>query len=270
MAISAKDVMQLRQRTGLGMMECKKALAETDGDMDAAIELLRKTVGDKMNERSDREAAEGAIAAAANDGAAAIVQLISETDFSAKSEAFMEGADKIAELALDAPEGDVEPTDEINAIVENLRLTIKENISVKAIKKITGEKTGKYVHHNRKMGVIIAGEGPLEDELLTGICQHISAAVPPLMPEPKAIDADGLPAEEVEAARAEFKQEALNSGKPENIVEKMLEGKMRKWQDEQTLMGQDYIRDMDNKKPIREYLPKGARITAYARLAIGG
>ena len=271
MAVTAKDVMNLRQRTGLGMMECKKALNETGGDFDAAIKLLRETMGSKMEERSGREATEGAIASARKDGAVTLIQLVSETDFAARNENFIEGARKIAELMLDAPEGETtEPTAAVNDVVEDLRITIKENISLRRAVKLTGPKVGSYVHHNRKVGVVIAAEGDFSDELLTGLCQHITAAVPPLTPAPLATDESGLPADAVEAARKQFEEEAAASGKPAEIVAKMVDGKLRKWKDEHTLLGQTYIRELDAKKPVRDYLPKEGRILNFIRYATDG
>ena len=125
MAISAKDVMQLRQRTGLGMMECKKALTETDGDMEAAIELLRTKLKGKMDERTDRSAAEGVIAVARNGSAVAMVELNTETDFTARNEAFVQAADAVAKLALAAGEGEVPATDAITEQIDNIRITTK-------------------------------------------------------------------------------------------------------------------------------------------------
>jgi len=270
MAVSAKDVMALRKRTGLGMMECKEALGETSGDMDAAIEYLRKKLGDKMAERSDREASEGAIAAAANDGSVALVSLKSETDFAAKNDSFREGAAKIAELALVLPDGEInEPTKEMKDVIENLRITIKENISLGRAVKMSGGKVGSYVHHNGKLGVIVTGEGDLSDDLLKGICQHITVADGEgQWAIPLSIDAAGLPADQLEAARATDVEEAKAAGKPEEIAKKIVESKLRKWTDDHTLLGQVYAREMEAKKPIRDYLPKGAKITGYERMTL--
>lgn len=271
MSITAKDVMALRQRTGLGMMECKKALGETQGDVEAAIKLLREQLGNKMQERSGREALEGAIASAKSGSSVTLVQLLSETDFAARNDSFVGAAEKIAQLALEGPDGEfTEATPAMAELVENLRITIKENISLKRYIKLTGSKVGSYVHHNRKLGAVVVGEGDLSDELLLGLCQHITAAVPPMMPAPEAIDANGLDAATVDAARAEFTAEASASGKPAQIIEKMVEGKLSKWKDERVLMGQLYIRELDAKKPVRDYIPKGASITRFVRYAMEG
>lgn len=267
MATTAKDVMALRKRTGLGMMECKEALNETGGDMDAAIEYLKKKLGDKMAERSDREAAEGAIAAAARNGSVALIALKSETDFASRNDSFRAGAQKCAELALDESEGEfTEPTAAMKDVIDNLRITIKENISFAKGVKLSGEKVGSYVHHNAKVGVVISGQGDLSDDLLKGLCQHITVADGKGQWQvPLSIDEAGLPADQLEAARSAAIEEAKATGKPQQIAEKIAEGKLRKWKDDHALLGQIYAREMDAKKPIRDYLPKGARITAYKK-----
>jgi len=266
MAISAKDVQALRQRTGLGMMECKQALSESDGDVEAAIELLRKKLKGKMDERSDRAAAEGVVAVARGEGAVALVELNSETDFAARNDSFTEAADTIAQHALThGTTGEVEADDTIKQIVDDLRITIKENITYRRAAKLTGEKVGSYVHHNGKVGVIVAAEGPVDDETLTGICQHIAAHVP----TPMAVDEAGLPQSEKDKAHAEARQEALDSGKPENIADKIAAGKYSKWVAEHTLLGQQYVKDMEGKSTVAEQLPEGAKISNFVRYAVG-
>jgi len=266
MAISAKDVMALRQKTGLGMMECKQALQETDGDTDAAIELLRKKLKGKMDERSERAAAEGMIALARRDGAAAMIELNSETDFAARNESFQEAAQKLAELALNADQdGPIDADDAMNQVVEQLRITIKENISFRRGVKLSGEKVGSYVHHNGQIGVILSASGPIDDELLTGVCQHIAAHVP----TPLAIDEPALPEDLKDKALAEAKEEAVASGKPEEIAEKIAKGKYGKWVSEHTLLGQQYVKDMEGKATIAEMLPEGATLHHFIRYAVG-
>ena len=130
MAISAKDVMALRARTGVGMMECKKALAEADGDSAKAIEILREKLKGKMDERTDRPAGEGALAIAKGDGAIAFIELKAESDFTARNDAFVDAAQKIADSVLAGPDGEsTTPTAEATELIDNLRITTKENIS---------------------------------------------------------------------------------------------------------------------------------------------
>jgi elongation factor Ts len=251
------------------MMECKQALSEAGGDADTAIKLLQEKLGKQMQDRSDRAAGEGALASAKSDGAVTLIELASETDFAARNDSFINAAEKIAKLALDAPAGAIEPTDEMKAVVENLRITIKENISLRRGVKLTGAKVGSYVHHNRKVGTIIAAEGDVSDDLLTGICQHVTATVSP-MTAALAVDEAGLPKEKYEEAKAQAVQEVKDLGKPQEIAEKIATGKMRKWVDEHTLLGQIYLREMDAKKPIRDYLPKGAKVLRFVKYELGG
>ncbi len=268
MAITAKDVMALRQRTGLGMMECKKALADAEGDVEQAVALLRERVGGKIDERQT-EAGEGAIAAAVDNGNVAMIELLSETDFAARNDKFVTAAKQLAELAVKS--GGTEVTPDMKAIVDDLRITIKENISLGRIVRLSGQKVGSYVHHNGKLGAVVTAEGEIGDDLLRGICQHLIAADNQgLLATPLAVDEAGLPAEALEQARAAAVEEAQASGKPPEIAEKIATGKVRKWVDDHTLLGQVYVREMDAKKPIRDYLPQGAKITGFARLQIGG
>lgn len=270
MAISAKAVMDLRKKTGLGMMECKKALTETDGDEAAAITWLQETLGAKMDGRSDREAGEGAIAVGSSGSDIAMILLKAETDFTAKNDAFVAAAQTIADDAVSAAVGDItEASAAATEVIEQLRITTKENISFGKGVKLTGEKVGSYVHSNRKIGVIVTGEGDLSADLLKGICQHLVAADGQgQWPVPLGIDRDDLPADQVEAANAAAVEEAKASGKPEEIAVKIAEGKMRKWFDDHTLMGQVYVREMDAKKAIREYVPAGAKITGYKKFEL--
>lgn len=266
MAISAKDVMALRARTGVGMMECKKALAEADGDSAKAIEILREKLKGKMDERTDRAAGEGALAIAKGDGAIAIIELKAESDFTARNDAFVDAAQKIADIVLAGPAGETtEASAGITELVDNLRITTKENISFARGIKLTGSKVGGYVHFDRKTGSIVTGEGDLSDDLLSGISMHITAAVP----TPMGVAQDDLPADQLAAAKQSAIDEATASGKPQQIAEKIAEGKLRKWVDDNSLMGQIYLREMDAKKPIREFLPKDGKINAFVRYQVG-
>ncbi len=270
MAITAKDVNALRQSTGMGMMECKKALTDADGDVTKATELLRERAGGKMATR-DAEAGEGAIAVAVDGDSIAIVKVMSETDFSANNEDFLKKTQSVADLAvkLDRTGEITEPTDEMKSLIEDLRLTIKENISFGGGARLTGEKTASYVHTNRKSGAILTASGDIDHDLMRGICMHITAAVPPLSPEPLAVDKDTLPEATLAEAKRALTEEAQATGKPPEIADKIATGKMNKWVSDHTLVGQTYIREMDAKKPISDYLPKGATLTGFARVAVG-
>jgi len=268
MAVTAKDVAALRAQTGVGMADCKKALDEANGDIDQAKQILREKLKGKMDERTDRAAGEGRIAVAVNDDrtALALIELLSETDFAARNEQFAEAAQKIADLALAGPEGEVRANDEINQIVDDLRITIKENISFRRGRKLTGEKVGSYVHHTGTLGAAVAAEGELNPETLTGICQHITAH----MPTPAAVDEAGLPQDQKDQALAEAKQEAMDSGKPEQIAEKIATGKFGKWVAENTLLGQQYVKDMEGKSTVGDIVGKNAKIVDFVRYQVGG
>lgn len=268
MAITAKDVNALRQKTGMGMMECKKALTDADGDVDKAVELLRERAGGKMDTR-EAEAGEGAIAVAQAGGAIAVVKVMTETDFSARNEDFLAKIQQVADEAvkLDAV-GKIEPNETMAALIEDLRLTIKESIAFGEGVRLAGDRVASYVHTNRKSAAVVSASGDLDEELLRGICMHVTAAVPPVCPSPIAIDQDGIPAEQLEAAREAFVQEAAATGKPADIAEKIAGGKMNKWVGDHTLLGQTYIKEMDAKKPVRDYIPSGASIDEFVRFAI--
>jgi elongation factor Ts len=265
MAITAKDVAALRERTGVGMMECKKALEESGGDIAAAVELLRKRLKGKMDERSGRPAGEGAIAIATRGDRGAMVELRSETDFTARNELFLSVAQKIAELALDGADGDVQTTPAMQALIDDVRMKTKENVSLARGVKFAGGVVGGYQHHNRQLGVLLQGDGPLTPDLVSGISQHVTAAVP----TPLAVDESGLPKEEFEKQRTLAIEEAQASGKPREIAEKMATGKVKKWVDENTLLGQIYLRELDKRKPVRDYLPKGANLKRFVRYSVG-
>jgi hypothetical protein len=194
MAITAKDVMALRQRTGLGMMECKQALNDAQGDVEKAIALLKERLGSKMQER-DVLAGEGALGVVTGNGSVVMVEVRSETDFAARNDSFKAGVQKCAEAALALPDGAIEPNDAIKAAIEDLRITIKENISFARGIKLSGAKIGAYIHHNGKLGAVVTAEGEVDEDLLKGICQHLIAAdgrgalalpMPSLKPRPPA------------------------------------------------------------------------------------
>lgn len=180
--ITAKDVNALRQLTGMGMMECKKALTDASGIVDQAVDLLRKRAGGKMDTR-EAEAGEGAIAVARSGNSIALIKVMTETDFSARNENFLEKLQQIADEAakLDT-DGKVEPNDAMKSIIQDLRLTIKENIALGEAVRVTGDNIASYVHTNRKSAAVVAASGNISDDLLRGLCMHVTAAVPPVCP----------------------------------------------------------------------------------------
>jgi elongation factor Ts len=267
MTVSAKDVSTLRQRTGLGMMECKQALTEAEGDLDQAVQLLRQKGLAKMDSRTDREAAEGKVAAA-TDGQgtkAALVEVNAETDFTAGNDQFKEMIQKVADEAIKQDVGDVSLTDEMQAAIDEVRITTKENVNFNRGKVLGGEgrRVGSYVHFTGKVGVLVEVEGDVSDDLLKDLCMHVSA----ISPAPLALTEDDVPSDRIEQERELAASQAREQGKPENIIEKIVDGKLRKFYDDHVLPRQPFVKD--DKKQIRDLLPEGARITNFVRYAIG-
>jgi elongation factor Ts len=266
--ISAKEVMTLRQKTGLSMMECKKALMETNGDMNAAEDALRIKMKGKMDTRTDRAAGEGRIAIkVAPDGKSAVIcELRAETDFTAKNEEFGDATSKIASLALAATAGDVTPNAEMNALVDQLRIKTGENISIARIRKINGGPTssfGTYVHHDGKTGVVLHCEGKVSPETARDICMHITAAVP----RPEGVTRDDVPKEVIERERKLAIALAIEEGKPEQIAQKIVEGKINKLYADLALVEQPFVKDPNVK--IKDLLGKDGQVVAFLRWQVG-
>lgn len=261
--ITAADVMNLRKATGLGMMEAKKALAETNGDMEAAKDLLRQKGLAKMDTRTDRESTEGKVAVAAAGDKVALVQVNTETDFTANNDAFVAMMNTVAAAAAHQAPGPVEKTDAIQAAIDDIRVTTKENVQFAQGRVFggAGTRVGSYVHHTGKIGVAIEVTGDISDELLRQLCMHISAT------NPIGLSEDDVPAEVIAKEREIAKAQAMEQGKPENIAEKMVDGKVRKFYDEVVLLRQTFV--LDDKKQIKDVLPKGVTITGFARYQVG-
>lgn len=262
MSFTAKDVMTLRQKTGLGMMDCKKALTETQGDPSAAEQWLRETKKGKMDTRTERTTGEGRIAVAFDSDSAAIVEIRTETDFTARNEQFVEAVEKIANIAIQAEDGEVALNDEITTLVDDLRITTGENANYARGFKYTGGSYGHYIHHDGKRACLLQFEGDVDNDLVKGICQHI------VFHDPMGISAEDVPAEKIEQIRAGAMQEAKDTGKNDEIAQKMAEGKVRKHLQENTLLAQKYV--LDESKTVQEIFPEGGRITAFTRYTLGG
>ncbi len=266
--INAKDVMSLRNKTGLPMMACKAALHEAGGDVDKAEELLRKQLKGKMETKLDRAAGEGRIAIAVTDEAAAIVEVRTETDFTAKNENFVKAAQKAADLCINETSGAITPVPaSVAAVIDELRISTSENASFARGHKLTQDPGsgafGQYVHHDGKTGVLVQAEGSISDETLRQICMHITAAVP----RPAGISANDIPANIVEKERKFRIDQAMESGKPKEIAEKMVEGGMRKFFEEVALMEQPFI--MNPEKKVKDIVGDKATIVAFLRWQVG-
>ena len=269
MSISASMVKELRERTGAGMMECKKALVETGGDMEAAAELLRKSGQAKADKKAGRVAADGKIVIKADGGKAVVVEVNSETDFVAKDENFIAFAEAVADVALASGTTDVEAlaseTLGDGRSVEQARTDliskVGENISVRRLAAVTsGGPLGHYTH-GAKIGAVVALEGGDED-LARDIAMHVAAI------NPTCIDESGVPAETLERERRIFAEQASESGKPPEIVEKMVTGRVAKFLKEITLVGQPFVKD--DKISVGKLLDKaGAKVTAFVRFEVG-
>jgi elongation factor Ts len=260
-SFTAKDVMALREKTGLGMMDCKKALNETDGDLAAAEEWLRAKRKGKMDTRTERATGEGRIGVAIEGDKAVIVEVRTETDFTAKNEKFLQMVEHVVAEALKQPAGQVTPTDVITKEIDELRITSGENVNFARGMKLEGGAFGKYIHHDGKRGVLLQVDGSADDELLKGLCQHI------VFHDPLGISADDVPAEQIRKIEADALAEAKESGKPEEIAEKIAQGKVRKYLEEKTLLNQKYV--LDESTMVKDVLPAGVAIRQFVRYTLG-
>ena len=291
-AFTAKDVSELRQRTGAGMMECKKALEENQGDMEQSIDWLRKKGIAKAEKRAGRAASEGQVVAKLSpDGTrGALVELNSETDFVSRNEEFGATATKIAETLLghDATDGVVANAEgapllgqphgsagTMGDALKELSGKIGENIMLRRYARLGGGgAVGSYVHHNGKVGVLVELSGIAGAEgqqLARTIAEHVAAGVPTV---PVSVDRNDVPAELVERERRIFTEQAAASGKPENIVTKMVDGRIDKFYKEVTLLDQPWVRD--DSKTIRQLVAEAAKasggqvaIKRFARFQMG-
>jgi elongation factor Ts len=260
MAITAKDVQELRQRTGAGMMDCKKALEETAGEIDKAIELLRMKGIAKAERRAGRTATEGQIVNAAARGLSALVEVNCETDFVARTDDFGSLAGALADLTLahetlngsiadaaSAPAGEAGGGplgDKATQLIKDASARMGENIVVRRYARFaTSGEVGVYIHHNGKVGVMVELVGASGPEVLAAarsIAEHVAAGVPAIA---LGISKAEIPAEVVERERRIFEEQARASGKPDNIVEKMIGGRLEKYYREVSLLEQPWVRD---------------------------
>ena len=267
MAITAQQVKELRDRTAAGMMDCKKALVEADGDIELAIENMRKSGAIKAAKKAGRIAAEGAIFAKTDGTTALIIEVNCETDFVAMDKSFLAFAEKAADIALANKVDSVEALSALaydDITVEearaNLVAKIGENISVRRLQIVEGENLGAYVH-SRKIGVISVLTGGNAD-LAKDIAMHVAAA------SPQFVKPEDVPAEVVAKEKEIQLQIAIDSGKPAEIAEKMVSGRMAKFTGEVSLTGQSFIKDpsMSVAKLLKA---ESADVTSFIRLEVG-
>ncbi|MBY6199323.1 translation elongation factor Ts [Vibrio hangzhouensis] len=259
MAVTAALVKELRDRTGAGMMECKKALVETNGDIELAIENMRKSGAAKAAKKAGNIAAEGAIIIKEENGVAALLEVNCQTDFVAKDANFTAFAEKVAADAL-ATKATAE---ELVAKFEEERVAlvakIGENINIRRVQYVEGAAIATY-RHGEKIGVVVAGEG--DAETLKHVAMHVAAS------RPEFVNPEDVPADVVEKEKAVQVEIAMNEGKPAEIAEKMVVGRMKKFTGEISLTGQAFV--MEPKKTVGEILKeRGASVATFVRLEVG-
>ena len=267
--VTAALVKELRDITGAGMMDCKKALVATDGNIEAAIEEMRKSGALKAAKKATRTAAEGVIAVAHEGNEVALVEVNSETDFAAKNAEFVTFADKVANIVLTQKIDDVEALkaakyDDTQTVAEALTALIAkvgENMGIRRLARMTGENLGVYLHSNKRIGVVAVLNGGTP-EVAKDVAMHICAS------KPDFVNPEDVSAEVVEKERNIQIEIAMNSGKPKEIAEKMVEGRMRKFTGEVSLTGQPFVKNPEIS--VGEFLKQNhAKAEAFIRLEVG-
>jgi elongation factor Ts len=274
MAITASLVKELRERTGSGMMECKKALVETGGDIDAAIELMRKSGQAKAAKKAGRIAAEGivAIGISGDGGRAALVEVNCETDFVAKDGNFTAFVDAVTDRVLNGAAENTEAllsgplqeggSETVNQAREALIAKIGENVNVRRFARLDAAGGNLYSYsHSGRIGVLVGMQGG-DAALGKDIAMHVAAS------NPVCVSEDDVPAEMLAKEREIFKAQAAESGKPDNIIEKIVGGRVRKYLAEITLLGQPFIKDPD--VTVEKLLTaQDAKVMGFQRFEVG-
>ena len=263
--ISASQVKELREKTGLGLMDCKKALEEANGDLELAVEELRKTSGLKASKKSSRSAADGLIGIKSSDGKSFMVEINCETDFVARDDSFNLFMQEVLEIVSTNGDKSLEELlkSEIEEKREKLVQKLGENIVVRRATASAddADSSGVYLHSNNKIGTIISLKGGTE-EVAKDIAMHAAAT------DPMAISPSDIPEDVIEKEREIYKAQSEESGKPADIVEKMIEGKIRKFLSEVSLTEQDFVKDPSIK--INDILKNNnANILGFTRFEVG-
>lgn len=270
MAITASLVKELRERTGAGMMECKKALVECDGDIEAAAELMRKSGAAKADKKAGRTAADGAIKIKVSDDRkkAVMIEINSETDFVAKDENFQSFADAVTEAVFDNEPADIDAAMEltlasgetVNQAREALIAKIGENIQVRRFELIKSDDGLVFYQHGARIGVVV--DSSAEEEMARDIAMHVAAV------NPQHVDESEVPAETVEKEKGILIAQAESSGKPAEIIEKMIQGRLKKFLAEITLVGQPFVKDPD--QTVGKLLKSAnAKVNGFIRYEVG-
>jgi elongation factor Ts len=273
--ITAAEVAKLRKMTGAGMMDCKKALIESEGDFDKAIEILRKKGQKVANKRADREASEGVVLAKVSDDGktAYMISLNCETDFVAKNEDFIKRAQDILDVAVanDAADLDALKTMKLpNGLsvqdeVINATGVIGEKIDLSYFGKVSGESAGYYVHSDKKVATIVAMNKVVDFDVIKNIGMQATAM------NPVSLDENSVPQDVINKELEIGKEQAINEGKPAEMAEKIAQGRLKKFFKENTLLNQAYIKD--NKTTVKQYLDsieKGLTVVDFKRFSLRG
>ncbi|EIJ81472.1 elongation factor Ts [Bacillus methanolicus PB1] len=273
MAITAQMVKELREKTGAGMMDCKKALQETNGDMEKAIDFLREKGIAKAAKKADRIAAEGITSIKVEGNEAVILEVNSETDFVAKNEGFQTLVKELADHLLKNKPATVEEAaeqkmDNGSKVAEHINAAVAkigEKITLRRFEiktKTDNDAFGAYLHMGGRISVLTVLEGTVDEEAAKDVAMHIAAL------NPKYVSRDQVSQEEVERERQVLTQQALNEGKPENIVAKMVEGRLGKFFEEVCVLEQAFVKNPDQK--VRQFVEsKGAKIREFVRYEVG-
>lgn len=263
-AITASMVKDLRERTGLGMMDCKKALVEADGDIELAIENLRKSSGMKAAKKAGRTAADGTIGYKVGNGYAVMVEINCETDFAAKDSNFQAFVSQVTDAVFDSKSGDVAAllAGGMEKVREELVQKIGENVSIRRATVVEGQVTS-YLHSTGKIGVLVKLEGG-DEELGKDLAMHIAAADP----QPQYVNTSDVPADIIAKEREIYVAQAAESGKPAEIVEKMVDGRVKKFLGEISLVEQPFVKDPD--ATIGKLLKAAdAKVVEFVRFQVG-
>ena len=270
--ITASLVKELRERTGAGMMDCKKALTQTDGNIDAAIDYLRENGIAKAAKKADRIAAEGLSHIEVKGNKAVILEINSETDFVAKNEKFVALVKNVAEAILAAEPATLEEALQVEAqggtveaVINEGIATIGEKLSLRRFEVVTksdADAFGAYSHMGGRIGVLTLVEGSTDEEAAKDVAMHIAALAP------KYLDESEVPADVLEHEKKVLTEQALNEGKPANIVEKMIIGRINKFLEEITVVKQKFVKD-DSFTVEKFVASKGGKLTKFVRYEVG-
>lgn len=274
MAITAQMVKELREKTGAGMMDCKKALQECNGDMEEAINFLREKGIAKAAKKADRIAAEGSAHIEVEGNKAVLIEVNCETDFVTKNDQFKNLLNDLAKHILTQNPENVDAAlkqklhgdgDVVEEVINSSIAKIGEKLSLRRftiLEKTDNDAFGAYLHMGGSIGVLALLTGTTDDSVAKDVAMHAAAA------NPRYVSRDQISQEEVDQEREVLKQQALNEGKPENIVEKMVEGRLGKFFEEICLLDQNFIKDPDQK--VKKYVDsKGATVKGFVRYEVG-